>query len=262
MGTWRDANEAGTGAIIWDALNGSQICRIRVEANGGTHSVAFSPNSKLVAIGSVIFDKDKANDAATGVVRVVHAATGITEWTQTIPGWLGPVAFTPDGRFVAVLCGGKSIRFLDTETGKEKNALQPADSAPSERWNGFAIASTSRSLAIGGINAEGESRGFVSVWSLDGGPADGEKRSETRPTQSPVQVCTFPLRFKLASDMADDLRQILLGRPGNEAKPSNSNQEIIVTAPPDVMSRARTFITVMDWPDRIKRHPGFRIYPR
>ena len=141
VGNWRDANEAGTGAIIWDALNGTQICRIRVEANGGTHSVAFSPNSKLVAIGSVIFDKDKANDAATGVVRVVHAATGITEWTQTIPGWLGPVAFTPDGRFVAVLCGGKSIRFLDTETGKEKNALQPADSAPSERWNGFAIAS-------------------------------------------------------------------------------------------------------------------------
>ena len=30
-----------------------------------------------------------------------------------------------------------------------------------------------------------------------------------------------------------------------------------MTAPPDVMSRARTFITVMDWPDRIDRHPGF-----
>ena len=137
VGTWCDANEAGTGAIIWDALNGSQICRIRVEANGGTHSVAFSPNSKLVAIGSVIFDKDKANDAATGVVRVVHAATGITEWTQTIPGWLGPVAFTPDGRFVAVLCGGKSIRFLDTETGKEKNALQPADSCAERTMEWF-----------------------------------------------------------------------------------------------------------------------------
>ena len=89
-------------------------------------------------------------------------------------------------------------------------------------------------------------------------------RREARldPTQSPVQVCTFPLRFKLASDMADDLRQILLGRPGNEAKPSNSNQEIIVTAPPDVMSRARTFITVMDWPDRIKPPLEFRVSAR
>jgi serine/threonine protein kinase/WD40 repeat protein len=254
-GNWRDANEAGTGAIIWDARNGTQICRIRVEANGGTHSVAFSPNSKLVAIGSVIFDKDKANDAATGVVRVVHAATGITEWTQSVPGWLGPVAFTPDAKFVAVLCGGKSIRFLDTETGKEKDALRPAESAPSERWNGFAIAPTSRSLTIGGINAEADRRGFVEVWSIEGKPPGDKKTSESNSSQSPAKVSTFPLRFKLASAMADDLRQILLGRPGNEAKPSKSNQEIIVTAPLEVMNRARTFITVMDWPDRIERHP-------
>ena len=66
-------------------------------------------------------------------------------------------------------------------------------------------------------------------------PADSEKTSETRSSQSPTHVSTFPLRFKLASDMADDLRQILLGRPGNEAKPSKNNQEIIVTAPPEVM---------------------------
>ncbi len=261
VGNWRDANEAGTGAIVWDALNGTQICRIRVEANGGTHCVAFSPNSKLVAIGSVIFDKDKANDAATAVVRVVHAATGITEWTQTISGWLGPIAFTPDGRFVAVLCGGKSIRFLDTETGKETSALQSSDSAQSGRWNGFAIAPKSRSLVIGGINAEPDRRGFVEVWKLDSEPADSETRSETRSPQLPTHVSTFPLRFKLASDMANDLRQILLGRPGNEAKPSKSNQEITVTAPPDVMDRARTFITVMDWPDSITRRSNFE-YPR
>jgi len=72
---------------------------------------------------------------------------------------------------------------------------------------------------------------------------------------------TFPLRFKLASDMANDLRQILLDHAGQEAKPSANNREIAVTAPADVMNRMQTFITVMDWPDNITRQPNFE-YPR
>jgi serine/threonine-protein kinase len=71
----------------------------------------------------------------------------------------------------------------------------------------------------------------------------------------------FPLRFKLASEMADDLRQILLGRPRQEAKPSADNQAILVTAPPEVLSRVQTFITVMDWEDPITRRSNFE-YPR
>ncbi|HEV3340250.1 MAG TPA: protein kinase [Pirellulales bacterium] len=71
----------------------------------------------------------------------------------------------------------------------------------------------------------------------------------------------FSLRFKLASEMADDLRQILLGRPGQESKPSADNQTIVVTAPPEVLNRVQTFITVMDWPDPITRRSNFE-YPR
>jgi hypothetical protein len=85
--------------------------------------------------------------------------------------------------------------------------------------------------------------------------------AELREAEAAAVSHTFPLRFKLASVMADDLRQILLGRPGNEAKPSANNQEITVTAPRDVMIRVRTFITVMDWPDGITRGSNFE-YPR
>jgi len=68
---------------------------------------------------------------------------------------------------------------------------------------------------------------------------------------------TFFLRHKLGSDMVDLLRQILPDRSDREARPSANNQEVIVTAPPDVMTRVQTFVTVMDWPDTIERHPNF-----
>jgi len=61
--------------------------------------------------------------------------------------------------------------------------------------------------------------------------------------------------------MADDLRQILLGRFGLEARPAPDNMQLTVTAPPDVLNRVSTFITVADWPNRIARGSDF-YYPR
>ena len=65
--------------------------------------------------------------------------------------------------------GGTIDPVLGPDTGKEKKAFKSADSHQSERWNDFAIAPNERMLAIGGVDAEAESRGFVDVWNLDGG---------------------------------------------------------------------------------------------
>jgi len=72
---------------------------------------------------------------------------------------------------------------------------------------------------------------------------------------------TFLLRHMLASEMADDLRQILLGRFGMEARPAPDNMQLTVTAPPDVLNRVSTFVTVADWPKRIAPGPDY-YYPR
>jgi hypothetical protein len=86
--------------------------------------------------------------------------------------------------------------------------------------------------------------------------------SSSKAGLTPASVTrTFPLRFKLASEMAEDLRQILLGRSGNEAKPSANNREITVTTSAETMKRIQTFITVMDWPDGITRQRNYE-YPR
>jgi serine/threonine-protein kinase len=165
-GNWLDNNRAGTGVIVWDPRNGKKIRTMTTEANGGTHAVAFSPNSKLVLIGSRIFDKD--NDTSTTAISLAHALTGIMEWKQIIPGWANPKAFSPDGKSVAVLCGKQSIRIFETETGTLKHEIRSAASPQGGRWNDFAIAPQGHLLAIGGSGAD--NGGFVEVWELDSAP--------------------------------------------------------------------------------------------
>ncbi len=87
-------------------------------------------------------------------------------------------------------------------------------------------------------------------------PVKVEADPTTRSTER-----TFTLRHVPASDMAEHLRKVLPAKPGHEAKPSASNVELTVTAPPEVMTRVQTFLTVMDWPDSIGRMASYE-YPR
>jgi WD40 repeat protein len=163
-GSWDKDREHGTGVIIWNAQTGRRIRTMTNKANGGTWSVAFSPNSKSVVISSRTFDKD--HDTSTSAISLTHVGTGIKEWQQTIPGWGQPAAFSPDGKSVAVLCGGQSIRFLDTETGTVKHEIRSANSPQGGRWNDFAITPQGHILAIGGVDKE--RKGSVELWDFDG----------------------------------------------------------------------------------------------
>ncbi|MHC4403026.1 MAG: hypothetical protein ACYTG0_25475, partial [Planctomycetota bacterium] len=150
---------------IWNPRAGTKIRRIPTNQNGGTRSVAFSPDSNLVAIGAQrFFDKDGFRDASSGVVSLANLSLFNMDWMEMVPGWAKPVAFSPDGKSVAVLCGGGSIRFLETETGEVKHEIRPADSPQGGGWNDFAIAPQGHMLAIGGV--DNERKGSVEVWSL------------------------------------------------------------------------------------------------
>ncbi|MGI8977829.1 MAG: protein kinase domain-containing protein [Pirellulaceae bacterium] len=165
-GRWDDGN----GVIVWNTQTGKKVSTIAIEANGGTHAVVFSPTNKLVAIGSLHFDKEE--DTSSTSVSVAYALSGITEWKQTIAAWTKPVAFTPDGKSVAVLCGGQSIRFIETKTGTVKHEIKCADFLPAKprqgaQWTEFAVANQVPTLVIGGVDKE--RKGSIEVWDL-GGP--------------------------------------------------------------------------------------------
>jgi len=166
VGYWTTKYHRVGGAGIWNPHTGAKIRNISTDASGGVRSVAFSPNSKLLAIGSMrFFDKDGFRDASSGAVTLTHVSSGVTAWLQTVP-WAGRMAFSPDGKSVAVLCGRRSIRFLETETGRVMHDIPSADSPQAGQWTDFAIAPQAQMLAIGGL--DDERKGSVELWEFDG----------------------------------------------------------------------------------------------
>jgi WD40 repeat protein len=167
-GRWLKDGDWGNGVILWNPHTGTQVHRlIRTNANGGTRALAFSPDSKLLAIGTQRFD----GDSSTGGVSLVHVSSGITEWLVTVPGWAKPVAFLPEGMSVAVLCGGQSIRFLEAKTGHMKHEIRMPEDAHGRRWHDFAIAPRNHILVVCGVD-RGQS-GSVELWELESLVADG-----------------------------------------------------------------------------------------
>jgi WD40 repeat protein len=163
-GRWmRKDDFSGKGVILWNPHDGTQIhSLIRTTANGGTRAIAFSPDSKTLALGTQRFDEG----SSTGGVSLVRVSSGTEEWLVTVPAWAKPIDFSPDGKCVVVLFGGQSIRFLEKETGTVKHEIRLADSRQDERWNDIAIAKQGRTLAIGGVDSK--QKGNVELWDIDG----------------------------------------------------------------------------------------------
>src|SRR5207248_9606591 len=89
--------------------------------------------------------------------------------------------------------------------------------------------------------------------SLLGAQAPSGTNEKAQTEQHTDSVRTFALRHMLASQMAEELRSVLLGKPGTQPKPSEDNLSLTVTAPPDVLNRAATFIAIQDWPQKVAR---------
>jgi hypothetical protein len=119
----------------------------------------------MMVSGAVHFNNE--NNTHATAVSLTLALGGTSVWQQTIPGpgWAKPKAFTPDGRYVALLYGTRSIQFVDTDTGTVKHELRAADFPDGGEWHDLAMASEGRRLAVGGIGAD--KRGFIAVWDLD-----------------------------------------------------------------------------------------------
>jgi WD40 repeat protein/tRNA A-37 threonylcarbamoyl transferase component Bud32 len=108
-----DGKLLATGSIdatarVWDPATGQERAQLGVKGFGGdVFSVAFHPTRKLLATGT----GDKR-------ARVWDLNTGTTELSVYMEGWVNTVAFSPDGRLLAVMAG-KTGKVVEADTGKE-----------------------------------------------------------------------------------------------------------------------------------------------
>jgi WD40 repeat protein len=115
IGTWR-----GKGTRIWDLHNGQQVGEV---LPGGDACVAFSPDGRWVVNGT----KDEYRFWEVGSWR---PGLRILRSPQPIP---GPLAFTTDGKILAVARSLSEVCLIETTTGRELATLA-APEAFSIRW--------------------------------------------------------------------------------------------------------------------------------
>ena len=93
------ASASYDGVRLWDAVTGAPLQTLEGHS-GWVYLVAFSPDGKLVALGS----GDKT-------VRLWDAVMGAPLQTlEGHSGWVGSVAFSPDGKLVASGSGDGTVR--------------------------------------------------------------------------------------------------------------------------------------------------------
>jgi serine/threonine protein kinase/protein involved in polysaccharide export with SLBB domain/WD40 repeat protein len=199
-GGWFVSNENwGNGAVLWN-LEGSKPAARFVKAiqHGGIYAVAFSPDSKLLAIGTndELHGKD-GEPWVGGRVSLFHIAKGVMEWSATVPTPAKRVAFARDGKCVVVLCDRQSIRFLESEGGTLKREIRPAGFA---QWAPFAIALNADLLAAGGIDAN--RNGLVEIWDCKESPAKILRGSAPAATQPRSVYSVGPRAEKATNEPA------------------------------------------------------------
>jgi WD40 repeat protein len=176
-GSWLSpgGDNYGTGVILWNPQTGEKLRTISNAANGGTHAVAFSPNSKRIVFGATLYDNENATSFTA--VNMAYALSGVVAWTQRVPGGATPVGFSPDGNSMLVR-SQQSIRFLNAETGALEREVTSNDLSFEGRWDGIAIAPRAGRLVIGTVDDE---EGNVAIWNFDepGAGADAESQRES-----------------------------------------------------------------------------------
>jgi WD40 repeat protein len=139
--------------IVWDALTGQRLFDYQ-EAVGGLKSVAFSPDGKLLAIGST-----GEPENTIGTATVLEVASG--EILSTMPGhagWVWDLAFSPDGKRLVTVDFFGVGRVWDVATGEP---LAELTGPPS----GFSVTYCSPGTRL----ATGSGEGTVTLWDAKSG---------------------------------------------------------------------------------------------
>ena len=91
---------------------------------------AFAPDGRSVAfLGGL----DVSSAGAQEVVAW-DWASGRRQWRAALPSHPRSLSYPPDGRLIAVLCGGGELLMFDAGTGREIRRWRAHDAEPPHHW--------------------------------------------------------------------------------------------------------------------------------
>jgi WD40 repeat protein len=134
---------AGAAAMVFEAVGGKEVSRLKFQDSQVVTSVDFSPDGRFVAAGG------GNPPLGTGAAIVFEAAQGKEQWKRKFRYLVQSVAFSPDGRFLAIAGGNPLSRagtadVFEAAGKKEVSRLQLKDVVSS-----VAFSSDGRYVAIG-----------------------------------------------------------------------------------------------------------------
>jgi WD40 repeat protein len=107
-------NQSGSNAIsLWNPRTGESAGQLRAPPNEWIGSpLCFSPD-----------DRKLVTSVWPDTIRLIEMAAPERQWTARLPGRVGHVAFSPDGKILSATCDDHNIRLFDADTLKEVAVL-------------------------------------------------------------------------------------------------------------------------------------------
>jgi WD40 repeat protein len=149
---------------LWDPTTGKLIRRLEGHSDPVLRAVAFSPDSKVVASGSVATDPESKKPV--GEIKLWDVSTGkVLRTLRGHAGMIRSLAFSSDGKILASCArvGEGKVKLWDVAAGTELATLTPEV----EIADSVAFAPKEATIAVGGGTPGkdgGANTGQVSLW--------------------------------------------------------------------------------------------------